>query len=76
VDRISAQLGGTIERVPEGLLLQLYEKPQDWRDADRKVSDVIRHTPGMFSMDKIAIPESLTLREEITWNSAVARQWP
>jgi hypothetical protein len=75
VKGIADRLNVTLKHTAHGILLQLYPRPQEWIDLDTTVSQVIRETPGVFSIDDVPIPQSIALRDQ-SWGAEAWRRWP
>lgn len=79
-DEIAAKLGGRLWKSADCALLQLYDRPQDWRDHAAEVDRFLRDSPQFFSLARIDLPKAFppgtTVQELGRLIAMLKAQWP
>jgi len=57
LESLALRTTGRLQRFEHGGLLELYESPEEWRDKNDLVAEVLKSTPGFFSKGHAAIPQ-------------------
>lgn len=76
LEAIARDLEAQVFPADRGFVLQLYERPDEWRAKLEDVQRVIDRTPGMFSRTGIEVPQGLPGLEHLAWAERIFRQWP
>ena len=74
-DAVVSALGGEITPLANGIILQLYDRCDDWTSKRQEVDDFLEASPAFFSMRQVDVPRLMTPKD-VNKFLALHRKWP
>lgn len=75
-DELARKTNASVVKLRNGMLLELYEHPEDWQSRNEAIQEVIDATPCVFSIRDIgAIPHGLPPAKAREWMENMKKDW-
>ena len=73
---VAAKAQGTLEELPNGCILKLYDSPDDWTAHRDRIDSLLESDPTFFSKRRVKVPEAVDKTGYLGLIATARRDWP